>query len=198
MLHTFSLGKAYLGSGWAIHPLSGALLKTSVESVERFCNDRLPPIVNSGLKQCDNPYLLTPPSNSLSDEKSGWSEDKPASQRIHDQFKKMKGWRSLNFYAAILYASIPSICFQNSRDAFVALNSQSEQLTRDTCLEKCLTIAKCSASFRNNGVLFIGAHLPLQAMHAWIIEDGYQPDDDDRQWVNFLPLMAITHNNRFA
>jgi hypothetical protein len=104
----------------------------------------------------------------------------------------LKFWRAFNFYAAILYASVPAVCFQKSSDAFASLNQLHEDETHNSCLEKCLAIAKCSASFREKGVLFIGAHLPLEAMHAWVIEDGHQPDDEDRQWVNFQPLFAIT------
>jgi hypothetical protein len=56
-----------------------------------------------------------------------------------------------------------------------------------------LTVAKCSNSFKKNGVIFIGAHLPLKDMHAWIIEGNHQPDNEDRQWINYVPLMAITY-----
>lgn len=196
MLRTYSLGKAYLGRGWAIHPLSGSLLKTSVKNVDNFRTSSLPKSVSNALKHCEHPYSLIPPLDLTVCPDSTPSVDLHSSLIVQNQFKKIKRWRSLNFFASILYASIPSICFQESRLAFATLNSLNEAETRDTCLEKCLTVAKCSSSFRkNSGVLFIGAHLPLQAMHAWIIEDGFQPDDDDRQWINFLPLIAITHTN---
>ena len=48
-------------------------------------------------------------------------------------------------------------------------------------------------NFKKNGVLFIGAQLPLKSLHAWIIEDNFQPDRDDRQWINYRPLLALTY-----
>lgn len=192
MLHTFSLGKAYLGNGWAIHPLSGSLLKTSVESVNRFRSSRFPSSVITALEQCDDPYLLAPSLSVIGSPETQRAESSDSSLKIQSQLKRLKFWRAFNFYAAILYASVPAICFQKSSDAFASLNQLHENETCDSCLEKCLAIAKCSASFREKGVLFIGAHLPLEAMHAWVIEDGHQPDEEDRQWVNFQPLFAIT------
>jgi len=144
------------------------------------------------LEQCDNPYLLVPPPSIIGAPETQQADSSDASLRIQNQLKKLKLWRRFNFYAAILYASFPSICFRNSSDAFASLNQLPENETRDSCFEKCLAIAKCSASFREKGVLIIGAHLPLEAMHAWVIEDGHQPDEEDRQWVNFQPLIAIT------
>lgn len=198
MLHTYSLGKAYLDSGWAIHPLSGSLLKTSVDSVERFRSYQLPPIVRTSLNHCDKPYSLSPSLGSSAKSASPNLGEIEASFQIQNQFQKMKRYRSLNFYASVLYASITRTCFGDSKEAFAALNALKADVTFNTCLEKCLTVAKCSASFREKGVLLIGAHLPLQAMHAWIIEDGCQPDDDDRQWINFMPLMALSHSKYIA
>lgn len=195
MFSTFSLAKTYLGSGWAIHPLSGSLLKTSVEKIGSFCSDKLPEHVKIAQKLCDEPYKLNPPLDFENEQIHAIGSSITSNQLIFEKFEKLKRWRALNFYAAVLYAGIPTISFENSSQAFTKLNSLPNSDTRDTCLEKCLAVAKCSASFRKKGVLFIGAHLPLQAMHAWIIEDGYQPDEADRQWINFLPLMAITNND---
>ncbi len=194
MLRTFSLAKAYLGGGWAIHPLTGSLLKTSLESVNRFSSSKVPQKIDIALKQVNQPYLLKAPLSIHP--VSNFVNLNLSSKEIYlkNKFENLKLSKSLNFYLALLYAGIPSICFENSRQAFATLNSFPFELTRDSCLEKCLTVAKCSASFRDKGVLFIGAHLPLQAMHAWIIEDDYQPDEADRQWINYLPLMAITRS----
>jgi len=41
-------------------------------------------------------------------------------------------------------------------------------------------------------VLFIGAEIATYNMHAWIIEDNEQPDFEDRVWINYRPLLAIT------
>jgi len=198
VLHTYSLGKAYLGCGWAIHPLSGSLLKTSVDNVDRFRGSELPLIVINSLNHCDKPYSLSPSLGSSAKSRSPNLVKSDPSFQIQNHFQKIKRYRSLNFYASILYASITRTCFMDSKEAFAALNALNEDVTHNSCLEKCLTVAKCSASFREKGVLLIGAHLPLQAMHAWIIEDDCQPDGDDRQWINFMPLMAISHSNYVA
>jgi hypothetical protein len=63
----------------------------------------------------------------------------------------------------------------------------------ESCLQKALTVAKTSKKFKTHGVLFIGAQLPLKNMHAWIIEDGIQPDQADRNWINYLPLLALAY-----
>ena len=63
----------------------------------------------------------------------------------------------------------------------------------ESCLQKALTVAKVSKKFKSHGVLFIGAQLPLKSMHAWIIEDGIQPDQSDRKWINYLPLLALAY-----
>jgi hypothetical protein len=59
-------------------------------------------------------------------------------------------------------------------------------------LQRCLLAAKISSSFKKNGVLFIGFSSSIKDMHAWIIEGNIQPDFDDRVWINYKPLLAIT------
>ena len=59
------------------------------------------------------------------------------------------------------------------------------------CLQRSLLVAKVSRSFETRGVIFIGATLHTGDMHAWIIEDNEQPDADDRDWVNYRPLLAL-------
>jgi hypothetical protein len=33
--------------------------------------------------------------------------------------------------------------------------------------------------------------LPSTMMHAWVIEDGYHADPEDRIWTQYLPLGAF-------
>jgi len=40
-------------------------------------------------------------------------------------------------------------------------------------------------------VIFIGVFLPSKSMHAWIIEDGIQPDPSDTMWINFQPVAVL-------
>jgi hypothetical protein len=84
--------------------------------------------------------------------------------------------------------------FETSFEAMSAIDRifPGDQNT-ESCLQRALTVAKVSKKFKSHGVLFIGAQLPLKNMHAWIIEDGIQPDRADRKWINFLPLLAIAY-----
>jgi hypothetical protein len=78
----------------------------------------------------------------------------------------------------------------------IALSSIDKSKLEHRCLQRCLSVAKTSSSFQKSGVIFIGALLPLREMHAWIIEDGQQPDNEDRDWINFTPLLALCFNNK--
>lgn len=67
-----------------------------------------------------------------------------------------------------------------------------QQVNRTSlCLQRSLLVAKVSQSFKERGVIFVGASLHTGDMHAWIIEDGEQPDAEDRDWVNYRPLLAL-------
>jgi hypothetical protein len=32
-------------------------------------------------------------------------------------------------------------------------------------------------------------------MHAWIIENGTQPDPQDREWILYRPLLALYYDS---
>ncbi len=189
MLHTYSLGKCYLESGWAIHPLSGSLIKFQSQNLESFQSKQIPKIVVAALKNCDNPFLLSPNFANYKD------PDEKIVSKIKSNFLFLNKIKNLNFYISLLITNILSsnIC-NTSSEIFSIINSFNNDITFNTCLTKCLTVAKCSRSFKKNGVIFIGAHLPLQDMHAWIIEGDTQPDIEDRAWINYLPLMALTYH----
>jgi hypothetical protein len=73
----------------------------------------------------------------------------------------------------------------------VVLQLSSNQTNyHELCLPISLMAIKLSKSFKNNGVLMIGAFIPTGEMHAWIIEDNSQINIYDRQWVNYHPLLA--------
>lgn len=188
MLHTYSLGKAYLGSGWGIHPLSGSLFCTPTDFISRFQSKNLPTVVKDALNKCNEPYeLRAPQANTINS-----SINQKSLLLIERYFRRVEQLHKLNFFISVGYASLSKNICEDTMTAMRLLNSLGEEM-HDACLAKCLTAAKCSASFKSKGVIFIGAHLPLKAMHAWIIEDDYQPDETDRQWVNFVPLLALSH-----
>ena len=188
MLRTYSLGRCYLESGWVIHPLSGSLLKVDIADLASFQSKKIPKIVTDALIKCENPFLLNPPSDFLLN--SCFIQSSAVKRNFHF-FSSIK---KINFYLSVLLAGLFSRKgLGSSRDIFSVINSFEEDLRFNACLVKCLTVAMCSSSFKKNGVLFIGAHLPLQDMHAWVIEENDQPDEGDRQWINYVPLMAITY-----
>jgi hypothetical protein len=48
------------GSGWAIHPLTGNLLRFQQEKIKSFESKNIPELVTKSLKLCDEPYRLSP------------------------------------------------------------------------------------------------------------------------------------------
>lgn len=63
---------------------------------------------------------------------------------------------------------------------------------RMLCLPRAIFIATTSRRFKKHGMMFIGAFLPTVRMHAWVIEDGSNPDVYDNQWICFQPVMMMT------
>lgn len=98
-----------------------------------------------------------------------------------------------HFFLSRIYASFRRYLFNNSVEAFDAISriEKQKEFKNELCLQRSLLVMKTSKSFRNNGVLFIGASLPSGKMHAWIIENGGQPDRLDRNWIMYRPLLAI-------
>lgn len=140
--------------------------------------------VIAALKQCDNPYLLkenatnsTPISTSLYLKYFGHSLTKVCKQ---------------SFWLARTITIFGKPIFNSTSDAIMAyrklypINQQ-----QDLCLPRTLFAASTSKSFKENGVIFIGVFLPSRSMHAWIIEDGMQPDPNDAIWINYQPVAAL-------
>lgn len=109
---------------------------------------------------------------------------------MNDVFFKLGNQR---FLRSILYASRSEGIFPNTNLAFSAVSQLPghKNSLNDRCFQRSLLAAKSSMSFSQNGVLFIGAEFSTGEMHAWIIENGEQPDPDDRTWINYRPLLAI-------
>jgi hypothetical protein len=193
MLKLYPLGQTYLASGWVIHPLAGSLIRVEPSALPKMRVGRLPAIVDSALDHCRHPFSLAPPGPYSPTSPNCTSRVDP-DPRVETLFRRIGILRRVNFFSALIYASVRDIRADDSVSAMDQIGAITTALTTDACLEKCLTVAKCSATFKDRGVIFIGAHLPLRAMHAWIIEGDVQPDSSDRAWINFLPLMAITHH----
>jgi hypothetical protein len=117
-----------------------------------------------------------------------------ADESLRNVYKRLTFLRQKNFYISALYAGISRPLYYTSFEAMNAISRIfPDDRDSESCLQRALTVAKISKEFKSHGVLFIGAHLPLKNMHAWIIENGIQPDKEDRQWINYLPLMALAY-----
>ena len=98
-----------------------------------------------------------------------------------------------NFFLSRIYARFNYTLFETSVEAFDAISKieTHKKNKNELCLQRSLLVVKTSKSFRDKGVLFIGASFPSGKMHSWIIENGVQPDRLDRNWIMYRPLLAI-------
>jgi hypothetical protein len=98
-----------------------------------------------------------------------------------------------SFFLSILYSFVNRSKFSSTSESFSYVSTlKNHHRGSENCLQRCLLAAKISSSFKKNGVLFIGFSSSSKDMHAWIIEGNVQPDFDDRVWINYKPLLAIT------
>lgn len=136
----------------------------------------------------NNPYelmCLSKPSNPILELKDVY--------KINKYNKQLFRLGSNNFILSILYSSLGKNIFENTVDSFSYISKLPDhEYGSENCFQKTLLAAKLSKSFRQNGVIFIGAELSTFNMHAWIIENNLQPDFEDRVWINYIPLLAIT------
>jgi hypothetical protein len=137
----------------------------------------------------DNPYELEP-LNSICDVVIS---DKLMEKLIvfNNKFMCLGNKR---FLLSCLYSRLSIPLFENTLEAFdhIAKIKVHQEKKGKICLQRALLAAKTSKSFKKNGTLFIGAQLPTGIMHAWIIEKNIQPDRQDREWIMYKPLLAIT------
>lgn len=171
---------------WSICPLSGSLLRASQVATDKR---KIPQKVSDALTYCLNPYSCKPNLR----EPSTPTYSAKAVEKMNRMHVILERIGSKHFFTSRCYASIRCELFSNSvtaMDAIASLPSQKAYSHR-LCLQRSLLVAKTSASFKEKGVLFIGALLPTVEMHAWIIEDGCQPDAQDRQWILFRPMLAL-------
>lgn len=98
----------------------------------------------------------------------------------------------VSFLLARILAKFRLPIYDNSTDAIIAFRKIAPlSIQNDLCLPRALYAAITSKKFKEKGVVFIGVFLPSKSMHAWVIEDGIQPDPYDAMWINFQPVAAI-------
>jgi hypothetical protein len=178
------------GYWWYISPITGSLIRLNRKPNRVI--DSIPPKVQVALNLSDNPYNLKIPKVKELNTSQNKHQDKIKQlQRFNDRFLKIG---NSNFLLSLIYSKFQKPLFNNTVEALNAINQLNEHQKNweSLCLQRALLAAKTSESFSQNGVILIGAFLPLASMHAWIIENGEQPDLRDRGWINFKPLLALT------
>lgn len=171
---------------WYVSPYSGNLIKSSACPI--FFKKRSPRI-ELALDLCDDPYKCA-----WSSQKNIVNLPKEVCNQIINANKFLFKLGNKKFLLSILYSKIRNPIFENTQDAFsyiAELEGHKNEIA-DRCLQRSLLAAKFSKSFKEKGVIFIGAETSSGEMHAWILENGSQPDFEDRSWVNYRPLLAIT------
>lgn len=173
---------------WSISPITGSLIRH--QHKPDFAHlKRLPENVSSALNICENPFNCNWDPSSI--RPSLLPEQRIKLERMNSRIHLISNRR---FWLSIMYASITTPLFNTSREAFAEIATLPEQIRAraDHCFQRSLLVAKSAVSFRRNGVLLIGASLASAEMHSWIIESESQPDHEDRNWINFQPLLALT------
>jgi Transglutaminase-like superfamily len=189
MLAAIRLPVRAFDAWWSVCPLTGGLIRHAVDLLPNREFDPVPAIVHSALRYCDNPFAVIPPLRL------------EEAVRVPDAFqRKVATWHrrllhlgNSRFLLSVIYAGFRKLVFEDSRSAVQTICCFPEQFDGDRCLQRSLLIAKTSRSFQATGVLFIGAQLPTVQMHAWVIDGGLQPDEQDRIWINYRPLLALVN-----
>jgi hypothetical protein len=174
------------GEWWFISPWSGSLFRSALPPVWAE-SENLSPRVEAALAICNEPYSCR------------WSPDL---DHPHITIRKNLhlNWLAKffiflgneRFFLSTTCADYNLGLFDTTRQAFAAISAlQGLSWSDDACLQRSLLAAMTSRSFVSLGVLFVGAELSTGEMHAWIIENGEQPDSEDRSWINYRPLLAI-------
>jgi hypothetical protein len=183
MLQVVGFSYRHKDKCYRISPLSGNLLQHEADGAKKEKN--LPVKVADAMRYCANPYSCGYPQTH-----GFYHEGKMAQAAVYH--KKLIETGNKRYLKTVLYSSLRKPLFEDTAEAFSYIEKiQEHDPNRDKlCLQRSFLALKTSKSFLANGVLFIGALLPSGTMHAWIIENGFQPDVCDRQWILYAPLLA--------
>jgi hypothetical protein len=170
---------------YIFEPYSGLLVKKKHNDILNFeinlCNK-----VSIALKINNNPYTV----QKIKDYQNSEINNSHKINRLYVNLliKTCK----ISFFFARILAKFRLPIYDNSTEAIIAFRKIAPlSLQNDLCLPRALYAAITSKKFKEKGVVFIGVFLPSNSMHAWVIEDGVQPDPYDAMWINFQPVAAI-------
>lgn len=172
---------------YRIHKIFGFLLEyNSFEKVDI----KLPNKIRVLYEQLANPYLLSP----VVELKERYKYHK---KLIYTEFIArlftFLCLRSFLFVRLLSNFRIP--IFMSTEEAILFYRRLYPGQQKKLCLPRSLFAACTSKSFKNEGALFIGVFLPSRAMHAWILEEGKQPDPYDDIWICYQPV-SVMYNFR--
>lgn len=174
------------GEYYFISPYSGNLVVSHSEIPEIKLNNE----IQKNIWLNNNPYELV-----ALESNSEFILSEVYTEKLIACNKKLMCLGNKNFLLSCLYSRVSKPIFENTIEAFdyIAKLAIHQEKKGKICLQRTLLAAKTSKSFKKNkGTIFIGAQLPTGIMHAWIIENGIQPDRQDREWIMYKPLLAIT------
>jgi hypothetical protein len=169
-----------------ISPFNGKLYKVDNDVFRKYNIDEK---LKKALFVVDNPFSI----DALHPENNYTQIDEEAFKKICLYHNILLKIGNEHFFVSRIYASYRRHLFNNSVEAFDAISriEKQKEFNNELCLQRSFLVMKTSKSFSNGGVLFIGASFPSGKMHAWIIENGVQPDRLDRNWIMYRPLLAI-------
>ncbi|WP_366186487.1 hypothetical protein [Flavobacterium ovatum] len=168
---------------YVFDPVTGLLLEKEMKLKkisQQVPNKKLEKAIHS----CNKPYLLR---------KGVFKND----DFINDIFIKFYVFAliktcKVSFLLGKIAANFGRPIFDSSQEAIDYFRKlYPGGIQNDLCYPRSLFAASTSKKFAKEGVMFIGIFLPSKSMHAWIIEDGIQPDCYDNMWINFQPVAAI-------
>ncbi len=172
---------------WSICPYTGSLIRGKAIIKTKVS---IPVKVSQALQYCNEPYSCKPikETNHLQVNRNVMS----SLNKMHTRLLNIGNKR---FYLSRLYSGLKCGLFTSTIEALANINQLPSQkkYKHRLCLQRAFLASKISESFYDKGVLFIGAGLPTGEMHAWIIENGAQPDYEDCSWINYRPLLAFYH-----
>ncbi len=154
---------------------------------QNYNNAILPQKLCEAIDYCNNPYRLNKCNSIVKENRSIFVR-----KLLNVYSSVLIKTNTFNFWLGRSLAGFRLPCFAETSQAinFFRCN-KSGDIQNNLCLPRSLFAASTSKSFKKNGVILIGVSLPSNLMHAWIIENGTQPDPLDNIWINFQPVAAI-------
>ena len=185
-MRLYSLKLFYKNLFFFFEPISGSLLFNYKGPSSVAATQEMPSKLQIALELCNNPFQL----------KKTWNTNFDLSQG-KKRFLRIFGMTLVevckrSFYLGRIISKFGYPLFDSSKEAIAFFNKiYPPEVQNELCYPRTLFAASVSKKFRKDGVIFIGVFLPSRLMHAWIIEDGVQPDMNDNMWINFRPVALL-------